>query len=97
MEILVTAVTVWPRDVRDSGGRSVMAEQGGTCEIVRGRASETADAKSKRAARTVAEPVLDAGWSIEYSVHRLTPATMEDARVCFSSELEEEVRRFVCI
>ena len=31
------------------------------CAIVRGRATETADAKSKRAARTVAEPCMDAG------------------------------------
>ena len=63
------------------------------CAVRRGRASETSDAKSKRHARTVAEPVLDAGWSLEYSVHKLTPATMEDARVCFQNELDEEMAR----
>lgn len=63
------------------------------CAVRKGRASETADAKSKRLNRTVAEPVLDAGWSLEYSVHKLTPATMEDARVCFQNELDEEMAR----
>jgi hypothetical protein len=63
------------------------------CAIRRGRASETADARAKRAARTVAEPIFDAGWALEYSVHKLTAATMEDARVCFERELEEEMTR----
>ena len=53
----------------DAGGEGAQ-----TCAVRRGRESETADAKSKRQARTVAEPVMDAGWSIEYSVHKLTPA-----------------------
>lgn len=73
-----------------------MAEAGeAKCQVVKGRANETADAKAKRAARTVAEPVFLEGWCLEYSVHKLTPGTMEDARVCFQNELEEEVRR-VC-
>lgn len=70
-----------------------MAEGIAKCEITRGRANETADAKAKRAARTIAEPVFLEGWCLEYSVHKLTPGTMEDARVCFSNELDEEVRK----
>ena len=64
-----------------------------TCAVRKGRENETADAKTKRMARTIAEPVLDAGWNLEFSVHKLTPATMEDARVCFQNELDEEMTR----
>ena len=65
--------------------KGIMASDAGQCAVIKGRANETADAKAKRAARTIAEPILDEGWSLEYSVHKLTPATMEDARVCFQN------------
>ena len=42
-----------------------------TCAIRQGRANESADARAKRTARTIAQPVLDSGWNVEYSVHRL--------------------------
>ena len=42
-----------------------------TCLIRQGRANESADARAKRNARTIAQPVLDSGWNVEYSVHRL--------------------------
>ena len=42
-----------------------------TCAIRKGRANESADARAKRNARTIAQPVLDSGWNVEYSVHRL--------------------------
>jgi hypothetical protein len=42
-----------------------------TCAIRQGRANESADARAKRNSRTIAQPVLDSGWNVEYSVHRL--------------------------
>ncbi|KAJ1489292.1 hypothetical protein T484DRAFT_1780393 [Baffinella frigidus] len=56
-----------------------------TCEVI--KMDQTGEAARKRAERLVAAPVLDKGWSIEYSQHRLLAGTMEDARVTFEHDL----------
>ena len=49
--------------------------------------------KSSRAARLIAEPVLDEGWQIEYSVHHLSPVLCSDVKSVFRNEMDRELQK----
>jgi hypothetical protein len=48
------------------------------------------EASTARAARVVAPPIMDEGWQLEYSVHRVSPVIAADVKAAFRNELVDK-------
>ena len=54
---------------------------------------QVGEAAVKREARKMRGPALQENWQVEFSVHKMSAAMMEDARLTFQHELEQEMEK----
>eukprot|EP00960_Hanusia_phi_P039663 753972-Hanusia_phi.AAC.11 len=59
------------------------------CEVR--KMPQVGEAAAKREARRLRGPALQENWQVEFSVHKMSAAMMEDARLTFQHELDEEM------
>lgn len=61
------------------------------CEVK--KQDQTGPAAQKRESRKVADRQLIGSWQIEFSAHRVTAAMLEDSKLTFQHEIDEELER----